>query len=85
VEHFFATFERCYQRKGPFQSKAAADKHLALFLLGYVFSIRSAEANPKHQDLCPLQRASYRVAQVPLFHLSNRPHLGLLQDRIAQT
>jgi hypothetical protein len=53
--------------------------------LGYVFSVRSAEAKHEHQGLCPLQRAGYRVAQVPLFHLINRPHLGLLQDRIAQT
>lgn len=85
VEHFFAAFERFYRQKGPFQSKASADKHLALFLLGYVFSVRSAEAKHEHQGLCPLQRAGYRVAQVPLFHLINRPHLSLLQDRIAQT
>jgi hypothetical protein len=40
VEHFFAAFERFYRQKGPFQSKGSADNHLALFLLGYVFSIR---------------------------------------------
>lgn len=85
VEHFFAAFERFYRRKGPFQSKTSADKHVALFLLGYVFSVRSAEAKHEHHGLCPLQRAGYRVAQVPLFHLINRPHLSLLQDRIAQT
>jgi len=84
VEHFFAAFERFYRRKGPFQNRASAEKQLALFLLGYVFSVRSAEAQDAHQGLCPLQQAGYRVGQVPLFHLLNRPHLGLLRDRIAQ-
>jgi len=84
VEHFFAAFERFYRLKGPFQSKASAEKHLALFLLGYVFSVHSAEAIDEHQGRCPLQQAGYRVGQMPLFHLLNRPHLGLLHDRIAQ-
>ncbi len=84
VEHFFAAFERFYRLKGPFQNQASAEKHLALFLLGYVFSVRSAEATDVHQGRCPLQQAGYRVGQVPLFHLLNRPHLGLLRDRIAQ-
>jgi hypothetical protein len=85
VEHFFAAFERIYRRKASFQSKASADKHVALLVLGYVFSVRSAEANHEHHGLCPLQRAGYWVAQVPLFHLINRLHLSLLQDRIAPT
>ena len=85
VEYFFAAFERFYRRKGPFQSKASANKHLALFRLGYGFSVRSAEAKHEYHSLCSLQWAGYRVAQVPLLHLLNRPHLSLLQDRIVQT
>ena len=84
VEHFFAAFDRFYCLKGPFQSTGSAEKHLALFVLGYVFSVRSAEATDAHQGLCPLQQAGYRVAQIPLFHLLNRPHLGLLRERVAQ-
>jgi hypothetical protein len=56
VEHFFAAFERFYRLKGPFQSKGSAEKHLALFLLGYIFSVCSAEAIDEHQGLCPFSR-----------------------------
>jgi hypothetical protein len=84
AEHFFAAFERFSRLKGPFQNRASAEKQVALFLLGYVFSVRSAEAHDAYQGRCPLQQAGYRVGQVPLFHLLNRPHLGLLRDHIAQ-
>ena len=84
VEHFFAAFARFSRLKGPFQTEASAQKHLDLFLLGYVFRVRSAEALEAHQGRCPLQQAGYRVAQMPLFHLINRPPLGLLQACIAQ-
>ncbi len=85
VEQFFAAFDRFYRLKGPFQSKASAEKHLGLFMLGYVFSVRSAEAKDEHQGLCPLQQAGYQVGQVPLFHLINRPHLGPLCEHMAQS
>ncbi len=84
VEHFFAAFARFSRLKGPFQNETSAQKHLALFMLGYVFRVRSAEALEAHQGRCPLQQAGYRVAQMPLFHLVNRPPLGLLQACIAQ-
>ena len=38
-------FERFYRAKGPFQNLASAQKHVALFMLGYVFETFSAEAS----------------------------------------
>jgi hypothetical protein len=84
VEHCFAAFARFSRLQGPFQSKAAAEQHLALLLLGDVFSVRLAEAIDEHQGRCPRQQAGYRVGQVPRFHLLKRPPLGLFRDRIAQ-
>ena len=54
VEYFFAAFVRFSRLKGPFQNEASAQKHLALFMLGYVFRIRSAEATEAHQSRYPL-------------------------------
>ncbi len=57
VEHFFAAFARFSRLKGPLHSKASAEKHLGLCLLGYGLSVRSAEAKADHQGLCPLPQA----------------------------
>ena len=85
VEQFFSAFDRFYRSKGPFQHKASAEKHVALFLIGYVFSVRSKEAIEAHQGRCVLQQAGYNVSHLPIFHLFNRPQLKRLQDRIAET
>jgi len=84
AERFLGAFDRFYQAKGPFQSLVSAEKHLALFLLGYVFETYSAEAHAEHQGRCPLQLAGYRVASIPLFHLLNRPNLAPLRRRLAE-
>lgn len=84
AEQFFSAFDRFYRSKGPFQSKESAEKHIGLFLIGYVFQVRSQEAIAAHQGKCPLQQAGYKVAHLPFFHLINRPRLRLLQDGIAK-
>ena len=84
AERFLGAFDRFYQAKGPFQSQASAEKHLALFLLGYVFETYSAEAAQQRQGYCPLQLAGYSVASIPLFHLLNRPNLAPLRRRLAE-
>ena len=84
AERFLGAFERFARAKGPFQSRAAAEKHLALFLLGYVFETYSAEASAAHQGQCPLQLAGYQVASIPLFHLLNRPNLLPLRRRLIE-
>ena len=84
AERFLGAFDRFYQAKGPFQSRASAEKHLALFLLGYVFETFSAEAKAEHQGRCPLQLAGYQVGSIPLFHLLNRPNLAPLRRRLVE-
>jgi len=84
VERFFGRFDHFYQAKGPFQSRASAEKHVALFLLGYVFETYSDEAQASHQGRCPLQLAGYQVDTVPLFHLLNRPNLMPLRKRLIE-
>jgi transposase-like protein len=84
AERFLGAFDRFYQAKGPFQSVASAEKHLALFLLGYVFETYSAEAAQERQGSCPLQLAGYSVEAIPLFHLLNRPNLAPLRRRLAE-
>ena len=84
AERFLGAFERFARAKGPFQSRASAEKHLALFLLGYVFETYSAEASAAHQGQCPLQLAGYQVASIPLFHLLNRPNLLPLRRRLIE-
>lgn len=83
AERFVGAFERFYRLKGPVQNQASAEKHVALFLLGYVCETLSAEAHPERQGLCPLPRAGYQVAHIPLFHLLNRPNMSRLRHRIA--
>ena len=84
VERFLGAFDRFYRAKGPFQHLASAEKHLALFMLGYVFETYSAEASAAHQGRCPLQVAGYQVGSIPLFHLLNRPNLVPLRRRLIQ-
>ena len=84
AERFLGRFDRFYQAKGPFQSRASAEKHLALFLLGYVFETYSKEAAQPRQGHCPLQLAGYSVEAIPLFHLLNRPNLAPLRRRLVE-
>ena len=84
AERFLGAFDRFYQAKGPFQSQASAEKHLALFLLGYVFETYSAEAAQQRQGYGPRQLAGYSVEAIPLFHLLNRPNLVPLRRRLAE-
>ena len=84
AERFLGRFDRFYQAKGPFQSLASAEKHLALFMLGYVFETFSADAQAEHQGRCPLQLAGYQVGSIPLFHLLNRPNLAPLRRRLVE-
>jgi transposase-like protein len=83
AERFLGAFDRFYRAKGPFQNSASAHKHVALFLLGYVFETFSAEAAAERQGRCPLQVAGYEVGAIPLFHLLNRPNPSRLRQTIA--
>jgi transposase-like protein len=78
AEGFFCKFERFYRLKGPFCDEASAQKHLQLFLLGYLFSI-GAQGQP-----CPLEKAGGNVAQLPFYHLINRPNIIALKERMAK-
>ncbi len=83
AERFLGAFDRFYRAKGPFQSVGSAQKHVALFMLGYVFETFSAEAAAERQGRCPLQVAGYEVGAIPLFHLLNRPNPSRLRQAIA--
>ncbi len=83
AERFLGAFDRFYRCKGPFQNVASAHKHVALFMLGYVFETFSAEAAAERQGRCPLQLAGYEVGPIPLFHLLNRPNPSRLRQAIA--
>jgi transposase-like protein len=83
AERFLGAFDRFYRCKGPFQSVASAQKHVALFMLGYVFETFSAEAAAERQGRCPLQMAGYEVGAIPLFHLLNRPDPSRLRQAIS--
>lgn len=83
AERFLGAFDRFYRAKGPFQNPASAHKHVALFMLGYVFETFSAEAAAERQGRCPLQVAGYEVGAIPLFHLLNRPNPSRLRQAIA--
>ena len=83
AERFLGAFARFYRAKGPFQSVGAAQKHVALFMLGYVFETFSAEAAAERQGRCPLQVAGYEVGAIPLFHLLHRPNPSRLRQAIA--
>jgi transposase-like protein len=83
AERFLGAFDRFYRAKGPFQNQASAQKHVGLFMLGYVFETFSAEAAAERQGRCPLQVAGYEVEAIPLFHLLNRPNPSRLRQAIA--
>jgi transposase-like protein len=83
AERFLGAFERFYRAKGPFQHLASAQKHVDLFMLGYVFETFSTEAAAERQGRCPLQVAGYEVGAIPLFHLLNRPNPARLHHAIA--
>jgi len=83
AERFLGAFDRFYHAKGPFQNPASAQKHVDLFMLGYVFETFSAEAAAERQGRCPLQVAGYDVEAMPLFHVLNRPHPSRLRHAIA--
>jgi transposase-like protein len=84
AERFLGAVERFYRAKGPFQNLASAQKHVDLFMLGYVFETFSAEAAGERQGRCPLQLAGYEVGAIPLFHLLNRPDPRRLRQVIAE-
>jgi transposase-like protein len=83
AERFLGAFDRFYRCKGPFQSVASAQKHVALFMLGDVFETFSAEATAERQGRCLLQVAGYEVGSMPLFHVLNRPAPSRLRQAIA--
>ena len=82
AERFLGAFDRFYRLKGPFQNPTSAEKHVRLFVLGYVFHTFSCQAKPDKQGLCPLQLAGYGVTHIPFFHMFNRPDLGRLRQAI---
>lgn len=83
AERFLGAFERFYRQKGPFQNQDSAQKHIQLFMLGYVFHTLSCQAKAEHRGLCPLQLAGYSVGHIPFFHMLNRPDVGRLQKGMA--
>ena len=83
AERFLGAFDRFYRLKGPFQNQASAEKHIQLFMLGYVFCALSSQAKAEKRGLCPLQLAGYQVAHLPFFHMFNRPNVTLLQKGMA--
>lgn len=78
AERFFGAFDRLYRVKGPFPSEKSAQKHLNLFLLGYMFKIGS-KGQPS-----PLEKTGFSVGNVPFYHLLNRPNILMLKERIQQ-
>lgn len=78
VERFFGQFDRFYRLKGPFPDEKSAQKHLKLFMLGYLFSIGH------NGQACPLEKASQNVASIPFYHLLNKPNIIALKERIAE-
>ncbi len=78
VERFFGAFDRFYLSKGPFCDPASAKKPLQLFVLWYLLRVGAKG------QACPLERAGGQVAQLPLYHLLNRPKVRMLRERMAQ-
>lgn len=77
VEGFFRAFDRFYRIKGPFCDVESAQKHVQLFVLWYAFSLGASG------QACPLEKAGGVVADIPFYHLINRPNVLLLRDRMA--
>ena len=79
AETFFSRFDRFYKAKrGYFCDKESAQKHLNLFLLGYIFAIGAKG------QACPLEKTDANVIQLPIYHLVNRPNIIMLKERMAQ-
>lgn len=83
AERFLGAFDRFLGAQGPFHNRAAAQKHVALFMLGYVFETFSAEAAVQRQGRCPLPVAGDEGGAMPLFHALNRPNPSRLRQAIA--
>ena len=64
AESFFSRFERFYRLKGPFPDQKSAQKHLQLFILGYLFTI-GAESQP-----CPLKKLAIMLFRFPFITYS---------------
>ncbi|WP_372369013.1 hypothetical protein [Candidatus Uabimicrobium sp. HlEnr_7] len=77
VEHFFGKFDRFYRLKHSFCDVNSAEKHIRLFMLGYIFAIK---ANGKPS---PLENAGCDVKNIIFYHLFNQPNLMALKQRIA--
>ncbi len=77
VERFFGAFDRLCRVKGPFCDEASAQKHLKLFMLGYMLTIGHI-GQP-----CPLEKAGVDVNRIPLYHLLNRPNVISLKEKMA--
>ena len=77
VERFFGAFDRMVRVKGPFRDVAGAQKHLGLFMLSYVFRVGA------RGQACVLEQAGKDVEKIPLYHLLNRPNVGMLRERMA--
>lgn len=76
AEWFFRAFDRFYRIKGPFCDEASAQKHVQLFVLGYVFGIGA------RGQACPLEKAGKAVGEIPFYHLFNRPNVVSLRDQM---
>lgn len=79
AEQFFSQFDRLYRCKGPFANQKSAQKHLKLFLLGYLFTNRQ-NSNP-----CPLEKTGIDLSNVPFYHLINRPHVAMLKHKMTDS
>lgn len=77
VERFFGALDRFYRIKGPFGDVQSAHKHVGLFMLCYVLEMGA------QGQACPLEKAGVDVGKLPLYHLLNRPHVGVLHQRMA--
>jgi transposase-like protein len=77
AENFFSQFERFINPKvKKFQSIESAQKHIKLFFIKYIFSI-------KHNGkACPLEQASCNVENIPFYHLINSPDVIKLKNRM---
>ena len=75
--HPICKFDRFYILKAPFQNFDSAQKHLALFMLAYLFLIIE-QSQP-----CPLEKIGCNVLEIPFYHLLNKPDVRLLKNRMA--
>ena len=71
IERFFRQFNRFYKVRCGFQSVASAKEQLALFLIGYLFSVRASDG------VAPIEAIWPEAAQTPLYRMLNNPFGGL--------